>query len=157
MIVMAAVKRSIATYDLESVWAPRDSFAAEAKRAASLYDLCLREPEDVTPEMHASLRLRFVSDGMEIPPDPDVKQDLLMQRRRVTPSGVAYESARFATLMALLAAKALGGPTERKVRPAYGTTEYWEALAREEEREDYARMAGEADWVADLARDAGYQ
>lgn len=161
--VIAGLRKELQAYDLTWARTPLDAFSAETRRIAARYEIGI-VVDDVTADMHDSLRMRFASDGVELTSDPLVRADLLAQRKRVGPTSTTFEARRFSVLLALLAAKALVGPPERIVRPIPGSPEYWQELARKEELADYAAMRdrnatrdtdgqGE-DWIGEMRRQA---
>jgi hypothetical protein len=166
--MLGDVKKRLDGYGLDWARTPTAGFALATRRFARPLGLAIVD-DAMTDEMHESLRVRFASDGMEIPDVAELRADILAQRKRVSLSSTAFEARRFAVLLALLASRVLQDPPPVKIVVCKDLA-WWQAqeaarLAadmKREEAEGYrlvrerneSREAG--DWVQDMAKELGY-
>jgi hypothetical protein len=108
------------SYGLDAV--TTDQYSADALRAIGdrhklyLYIETITAPRKT--ELYESLRARIADGGVELPPDPQVRSDLLSVRKRVTTNGISIELPRtadgrhadYAPAIALLIEKHLSPP-----------------------------------------------
>ncbi len=130
-------------YGLDSV--TTDQWSADALRAiADRHKLYLHIETITAPrkvELYESLRARLADGALELPPDPQVRADLLSLRKRVTTNGISIELPRtadgrhadYAPAIALAVEKYLSPPTDA---PPVLTGQAWceELLIREANR-----------------------
>ncbi len=138
--VLAAIASVLKAYGLDTVWS--DQWAADAlKDIAYRHGLYLAIETTTAAkkvENFESLRTK-VSDGdIELPPDPQVRSDLLAVRKRVTQSGIAIDLPRtadgrhadYAAAIALVCAKPVSEPAEACRKPVVGSAEWLAELER---------------------------
>jgi len=166
------VRELLKVNGVEFAWIPRDA-PSFAKPYAARMGMVL-VAADVPADLHESLRLRFAADDVEIPDDPELREDLLQARKRLGLTGYTYETRGYATLLALAADRAKVEPTSAPIAPDYSKPGYYSSQAYAEkhakkmqeimakEIADDDRRAREAqdnrsehDWIADIRR--GFQ
>jgi hypothetical protein len=126
---------------------------------------------EVTDDMYESLRLRAVNGSLELPHDAAIISDLLSVRREEGRVKLPQQSdgrrCDYAPAIAL-AVDRLGADPVPHVEPVVPDLAFWRAQevrraqeeAAAEEQRDYdeqrARNEGGHDWVAEMARKAGW-
>jgi len=161
--VFAEMAVDVKPYGIDVVFA--DQWSADALRElAQDVGLTLSiEPatQQSKHEMYSSLDALLKIDGVDLPPHPLVRQDLLGVRRRVGRNGVSIELVRtgdgrhadLAPAVAGAIAKAYVPPASLNERPRTGSPE-WEAAERERRRREHFEEGNES-WRrhAGLGRD----
>jgi hypothetical protein len=140
-------------YGLEVVWT--DQWAADALRdLANRVGLAVME-ERVTEqrklEMYEALKLRLESGELELPPVPQVREDLLKVRKRITQTGASIvlprtsdgRHADYAPALALALSQPIGEPQELPT-PVDEMAEHRRARIREIERKRRNDLAAAA-------------
>ena len=115
-------------------------------------------------EMYENLKARLGNSEIELPPDPQLKADLLGVRRRITRAGLTIDLPRtggrhcdYAPAIALVMSKPLADP-EHRARP--GSAEWTEAGKERRRRAHVERM--ETPWwkrhgTSDRGENAGWR
>ena len=143
--VFAEIATDLHRYKIDLVFS--DQYAGDALRdvADTVGITLLAEPATQASkvEMYRNLETGFRTDAIELPPIPQLRQDLLGVRRHVGRSGVSIELARtadgrhsdFAPSVAGALAKAITAPIAPKPIIKVGSPE-WEEAARDQRRRD---------------------
>jgi hypothetical protein len=165
-VVLMAVREVLSKYEIAAAWMPDDAPSFAVKIAARLQLDDERQlvllPVRVTDDMHASLRLRFLDDGVELPESAPLRLDLLSVKKRDEDGANKFEARGFAVCMALACHKTTVGPSARRLTHRLYSPEWWTAEMKREEKRDYARQtainearsdAGD-DWIAEIRRGA---
>lgn len=117
--VLREVASLCARYSVPYAWT--DQWSADAmKDIARRHGLMLVEDVITAPrkvELYEGLRARLADGGAELPPDPQVRADLLSLRKRVTANGIAIELPRTADGRHADYAPAIAMALDRAVSP----------------------------------------
>jgi hypothetical protein len=126
-----------------------DQWSADALRAiAKRHGLDLAEQVITAPkkvELYESLRILIADGSVDLPPDPQLRADLLSIRKRVTQNGIAIELPRtadgrhadYAPAVALAVAAYTAPPPAQAPELS---TEEWERQAAEHRRQEHRRQ-----------------
>jgi hypothetical protein len=165
-VVLMAVRDVLSKYEISAAHMPDDAPSFAVKIAARLQldsgDQLVLAPCKVTDDMHASLRLRFLDDGVELPDLAALRLDLLSVKKREEDGANKFEARGFAVCMALACARTTIGPAPRTIKHRLYSPEWWTAEMKREEKRDYARQRainasrdeGGEDWITDIRRAA---
>ena len=165
-VVLMAVRDVLSLYEIASAFMPDDAPSFASRIAARLQldsgEQLVLVPVKVTDDMHASLRLRFLDDGVELPDLAPLRLDLLSVKKREEDGANKFDARGFAVCMALACARTTIGPAPRKLTHRLYSPEWWTAEMKREEKRDYARQRalnesrsdGGEDWIAEIRRGA---
>ncbi len=153
--VLAEVAGILRPYGLDYVWT--DQASGDALRdLGTAVDLAICiEPTTAANKLplYENLKTRIAAGEVELPPDPQVRADILSVRRRITRVGVSLDLPRingrhadFAPAIALVVAKTR--VAAETLGPAVGTRAFEEAMMAEMERQEEERVRREleAEW-----------